>query len=367
MEAEALPFKWESAPTRFVRAQEVVRLRPVSSPADLPLGAAPGFTPAFLHQYFDGEALALPATDRPLRIEVLYGASSLKLHIRCDRPMQGAVEDAMYALAGQLPCVESEASAVLTGGPASAADLSAYGELVSEYIAPEATVGAPTTSAAGGGPVGGGDVVACRSQCEVRCGSLVSFPTLSSLNDRLQSPRGAAGGEGGEAVRSHCEVRCGSLSSSPLLSSLNDRLQALMRFEIDAHSPIDTAKERWRVFTVWDKGPPPSKKRKAAGAVPAGEADTSAAADAYACSDAPELDAAASATYVAPSGKIVPQLAAAATVFLFQRWVQGQPRLVLKVSAAPPLPFPHPPAAQSLLSHARQGQRLTPCTLSHGH
>jgi len=254
--------KWESEPARFVRAQDVVRLRPVSGLSDLPQGASSGFTPAFLHQYFEDESIALPEADRPLRIEVLYGASTLKLHMRCDRPMEGTVEDAMYALAAQLPCLENEASALLSGGPTSAADLIAYGELVGEYVAPEAGLGHRT---AGGGAACGGGAEAARTfySCDVRCGSLTSFPALASLNQRLQS---------------------------------------LMCFEIDAHSPIDPAEERWRVFTVWDKGPPRPAKRKA-------EAD-------------------------APSGATPPELAAAATVFLFQRWVEGRPRLVVKVSAS---------------------------------
>jgi hypothetical protein len=259
------PSKWESEPARFVRAQDVVRLRPVSSSRDIPV--APGFAPAFTHQYFEGEAIALPEAHRPLRIEVLYGASTLKLHMQCDRPMEGAVEDAMYALAAQLPCVELEAGALLSGGPTSPADLTAYGELVGEYVAPE--VGA----ASGGGAADGG------------------------------------GAEPGCAVHT-CEVRCGSLTSSSTLSSLNQNLQALMRFEIDAHSPIDATEERWRLFTVWDKGP--ARKRKAA-------------AD-------------------APLGGTAPELAAGATVFLFQRWVDGRPRLVVKVGAR--LSLSHSPPLQ---------------------
>jgi len=196
-EDEPVP-PWVREPARFVNAADVVRLRPAVSAADLPLGSTPSFTPEFLNQHFEDEAIALPEGDRPLRIEVLYGASSLKLHVSSDRPMEGAVEEVMYAFAAQLSAVESDAAAVLTGGPVTAADLSAYGDAVGAYT---------VAAAAGGGK------------------------------------------------RDGCEVRCGALSSSEAAAALNEGLQSLMRFEIDGHSPIDPTEERWRLFSVWNTGP----------------------------------------------------------------------------------------------------------------
>lgn len=232
------PHPWERDAARFVRAGDVVRLRFVSSVAELPDGSTAEYIPEYLNQIFEEEAIALPAAQRPLRIQIIYGASDLRLHLRASRPMEGAVEDAMYALAAELPAAEADASSLVSGAHP---EPSNYGEVVSTYEL--------------GAGVGGGKF----------------------------------------------EVRCGYLAKLPELAALNERLQSLMRFYIDGHSPIDPTEERWRLFTAWE--------------VPASAEG-------------------------APASPAQPRrLVAGGTTFLFQRWVDSAPRLVVKVCqvlVAPP-------------------------------
>ena len=57
----------------------------------------------YTHQVFTGESIAMPKAQRPFKIDVLYAASTLDHFIRCNRPLDGAVEDAMYTLADKFP------------------------------------------------------------------------------------------------------------------------------------------------------------------------------------------------------------------------------------------------------------------------
>ena len=175
---------WERDPDSYVAARDVVKLRFVASASDVLTDAeAPAFTPPFLHQHFANEALALPVSQRPLTIEVLYAAHTLVPFPRCDRPMEGSIEDAMFSLVEQLPQAGASAEALLD-----APEVRLGGEVLATYER-------------------GG------AQFEAR---LCSF--------------------GEEEAR-----------------RFNENLQSLMRFYIDAHSPIDHTDDRWRLLTIFEE------------------------------------------------------------------------------------------------------------------
>ena len=100
---------WVKEPERFVAAHDCLRLRFVASAAELSdsgNSSSTTFTPQYVHQIFDNEAIELPLASRPLNMEVLYTAASLDLWIRCAddaTPQADAAMDALYALMAELP------------------------------------------------------------------------------------------------------------------------------------------------------------------------------------------------------------------------------------------------------------------------
>ena len=100
---------WVKEPERFVAAHDCLRLRFVGSAAELSNSAdsrSTTFTPQYVHQIFEDEAIELPLASRPLNMEVLYTAASLDLWIRCAddaAPQADAAMDALYALMAELP------------------------------------------------------------------------------------------------------------------------------------------------------------------------------------------------------------------------------------------------------------------------
>jgi hypothetical protein len=222
-DAEEKPPLWETAPSEYVKGQEVVRLRMVSAAGAE--GASAPFAPEFVHQIFDGEALALPEAERPLTIEVLYAEDSLALFAKCDRPMTGAVEPIMYKLAEELPAM-SASEAALVAEPAHKFDAAALGEVLTTY---SGRASLPSSAADGDGSGGSGAAAAPATAAPV--------------------------------ATCDYEIRLGTLHDSEARTAYNAQIQSLFRWFIENHSPIDTSDERWRLLTLFEvplSPPPPS-------------------------------------------------------------------------------------------------------------
>ena len=164
MSAEAKPAEeeelveekpWVKEPERFVAAHDCLRLRFVGSAAELSDSGdsrSATFTPQYVHQIFDNEAIELPLASRPLNMEVLYTAASLNLWIRCANdaaPQADAAMDALYALMAELPapCASLDAFTQAAEQPFDPA--SVCGGLLESYtLAPPAAAATTTTAAA---------------------------------------------------------------------------------------------------------------------------------------------------------------------------------------------------------------------------
>jgi len=220
------------APARYAHANECIRLRFVGRDGQVSHGVAPDFT----HQIFENESLELPPEQRPLTIEVFYSAITLEVFVQCDREMEGAVEDAMFQLAGALPGMRASMEeltrcAAQPMSAESAAEL--FGGAVKEFG--EATGGAT------------------RSVCTP------AAPTEAPLIDEPLSS--AAAGSGSSTVcagasrdaSSTFTLHCGTLHDSPGRAELCTRLQSLFRWYIEGRSPIDESDSRWRLFSLLER------------------------------------------------------------------------------------------------------------------
>mmetsp|Transcript_30428 Transcript_30428/g.50371 ORF Transcript_30428/g.50371 Transcript_30428/m.50371 type:complete len:445 (+) Transcript_30428:105-1439(+) len=183
------PPPWETEPNRFVEAQHCIRLRFV----DISLAASDEFAPEFTHQIFEREAIELPLALRPLKMEIVHAATTLDACLHCDRPMTGAVEDAVFSLAAKLPLSCNNTDEVIA----------------------RASV-----------PFSPGE----------HCGPLFCEYAIEASDERH-----------------HFEVHCGSPDSMPKLASFLVRLQSIMRWYIDGHSPIDMSDNRWRLFSIFER------------------------------------------------------------------------------------------------------------------
>lgn len=126
--------KWEVEPDAFVHARRAIKLRFVDSAGAL----SDSFEPEFTHQLFEGEAIACPAAEQPLAIEVIYSpACALYYRLANDAPMAGAAEAAMYKLAEQLPDSARSLDELREQARAPFA-VDVCGERLSEYTLPAA-------------------------------------------------------------------------------------------------------------------------------------------------------------------------------------------------------------------------------------
>ena len=167
----------EREPDEYISARDAVSLVFVGA-RDAADDASASHKPEYTHQVFTGESIAMPKAQRPFTIDVLYAASTLDHFIRCNRPLDGAVEDAMYTLADKFPDA-----------------------LPSEEALCESARSSPTADT---------------------CGPTVSTYTLGK----------SAGG-------ATFDVRVAALHDNPAASRLCARLQTVMRWYIDGHSDID--------------------------------------------------------------------------------------------------------------------------------
>ena len=182
---------WIKEPEKFVDAHECLKLRFVGSAAEL--RGDKTYTPQYVHQIFENEALELPPASRPLNMEVLYSAASLELWLRCAdgaepqvcclpcthpapvpahvaNPLssparQGdAAMDALYALSAQLP--------------APCASLDEFVQRAEAPFDPVATCGAllETYTLPGGG-----------GACGVHCGAIEGDAARRGFAERVQS------------------------------------------------------------------------------------------------------------------------------------------------------------------------------------
>ena len=114
------PTPWDAQPEHFICARSAVRLLFINGgtppPESVSVEDVPSksFEPEYVHQTFEREAIALPTSLRPLRIETVYTNPSLHALIRCNQPMSEApVEEAMYRLAASFGegalCADSHA------------------------------------------------------------------------------------------------------------------------------------------------------------------------------------------------------------------------------------------------------------------
>lgn len=178
-EAAPPPPPHEKEPDKYISARDAVSLVFVGArDAAADTSSCVSHKPEYTHQVFTGESIAMPKAQRPFTIDVLYAASMLDHFIRCNRPLDGAVEDAMYTLADKFPDA-----------------------LPSEEALYESARSSPTADT---------------------CGPTVSTYTLGT----------SAGG-------ATFDVRVAALHDNPAASRLCARLQTVMRWYIDGHSDID--------------------------------------------------------------------------------------------------------------------------------
>ena len=141
---------WGKEPERFVAAHDCLRLRFVGSAAELSNSAdsrSTTFTPQYVHQIFEDEAIELPLAARPLNMEVLYTAASLDLWIRCAddaAPQADAAMDALYALMAELPAPCASLGAFTQAAEQPFDPASVCGDLLESYTlaSPAAATGA---------------------------------------------------------------------------------------------------------------------------------------------------------------------------------------------------------------------------------
>lgn len=253
---EAKP--WVKEPDRFVAAHDCLRLRIVGSGAELNDSGDNGstFTPQYVHQIFDNEAIELPPASRPLKMEVLYTAASLDLWIRCAddaEPKTDAGMDALYALAAELPTPCASLEAFKQAAEATFDPASVCGELLDTYTA-ASTATAATASAA----------------------------NTASATD---------------ATETTYRVYCGAVQGDAARTAFAERVQSIYRWYIEGYSAIDLEDARWRFLSVFE-----TVKPAVDGAAP---------------------------TY---------RLVSAATVFHFNRWVDGGSKLLVRVCQIAVLP-----------------------------
>jgi len=188
------PAPWVAEPDRFVDAHECLSLRFVGSAAQLRSDKT--YTPQYVHQIFKDEAIDLPPSSRPLKMEVLYSAASLEVWIRCANdaePEGDAAMDALYALAGQLP--------------APCASLDEFMRRAEAPFDPAAV-----------------------------CGDLLETYTLPLSGSGSEAAGGAT----------TCAVYCGALQGDAARRGFAERVQSMFRWYIEGYSAIDLDDERWR-------------------------------------------------------------------------------------------------------------------------
>ena len=193
---------WVKEPDRFVAAHDCLRLRFVGSAAELSNSGDSNstFTPQYVHQIFDNEAIELPPASRPLKMEVLYTAASLDLWIRSAddaEPKGEAAMDALYALAAELPtpCTSLEDFTQAAEAPFDPA--SVCGDLLETYTVATATTATTTSETSYG-------------------------------------------------------VYCGAVQGDAARRAFAERVQSIYRWYIEGYSAIDLEDGRWRLLAVFE-------------------------------------------------------------------------------------------------------------------
>ena len=153
-------YPYEREPDKYVRANDVLRLRFLSGAEEDKKSHRPEFT----HQIWDDESIERPTGKEPFHIDLVYSASTLELFFELEgTPMTGPVEEALYKLADKMPppCASIEQLHARASSAFSPAGV--CGDKIGEYVLPST------------------------GQIDVYCGALEDSEERQALARRLQS------------------------------------------------------------------------------------------------------------------------------------------------------------------------------------
>ena len=99
-------FPWEENPTKYIDGAKAVSLKFVGSLEEAnDVSSLPSYPVEFVHQIFEPQgAIACPAEDRPLNLEVVFSATTLDVCYKLDpSKVSATVGDAIMCLVTALP------------------------------------------------------------------------------------------------------------------------------------------------------------------------------------------------------------------------------------------------------------------------